>query len=95
MEEKILQALQILNEKMDGMARDITDLKGDVSALKDDVAELKKKTNTIMDRTADLVEFRTEIRNKLENIEDSLEVLGKENFKNKVELVGIKKKIAQ
>jgi len=81
MDEKILQILEELSR--------------DVKEIKSDVYDIKQKVNAINDQTADLTEFRTETRQKLEKIENGIEVLGKEDFRNKVELVEIKKKIAK
>lgn len=88
MEEKILKAIEALTGKVDDMAKDI-------GVIKTDITEIKQKVNAIIDQTADLTEFRTETSQKLDRIENGIEVLGKENFKNKVELVEIKKKIAK
>ena len=81
MDEKILKLLE--------------ELSSDVKEIKIDVSDIKQKVNAIYEQTADLTEFRTETRQKLEKIENGIEVLGKEDFKNKVELVEIKKKIAK
>jgi chromosome segregation ATPase len=88
MEEKILKAIEALTGKVDNMAKDI-------GVIKTGISEIKQKVNAINEQTADLTEFRTETRQKLERIENGIEVLGKEDFKNKVELVEIKKKIAK
>ena len=95
MEEKIMKAIEALTGKVDNMAKDIGVMKTDISMMKTDISEIKQKVNAINDQTADLTEFRTETRKKLELIENGIEVLGKEDFKNKVELVEIKKKIAK
>ncbi len=87
MEDRILNAIEALTGKVDDMTNDLREMKTDVS-------DIKQKINAINDQTADLTEFRTEMRHKLERIENGIEVLGKEDFKNKVELVEIKKKIA-
>jgi len=88
MEEKILKAIEVLTGKVDNISKDI-------GVMKTDISEIKQKVNAINEQTADLTEFRTETRQKLEKIENGIEVLGKEDFKNKVELVEIKKKIAK
>ena len=88
MEEKILKAIEALTGKVDNVEKDIKGLKNDVS-------EIKQKVNAVNDQTANLTEFHTETIQKLENIENSIEVLNNEGFKNKVELVEIKKKIAK
>ncbi|NLL07086.1 MAG: hypothetical protein GX270_15195 [Clostridiaceae bacterium] len=95
MEEKIIKAIEALTGKVDNMAKDIGVMKTDISMVKTDISEIKQKVNAINDQTADLTEFRTETREKLELIENGIEVLGKEDFKNKVELIEIKKKIAK
>jgi chaperonin cofactor prefoldin len=95
MEEKIIKAIEALTGKVDNMANDIGVMKTDISMVKTDISEIKQKVNAINDQTADLTEFRTETREKLELIENGIEVLGKEDFKNKVELIEIKKKIAK
>jgi chromosome segregation ATPase len=81
MDEKILKILE--------------ELSSDIKEIKIDVSDIKQKVNAIDEQTADLTEFRTETRQKLEKIENGIEVLGKEDFKNKIELVEIKKKIAK
>ena len=81
MDEKILKLLE--------------ELSSDVKEIKIDVSDIKQKVNAIYEQSADLTEFRTETRQNLEKIENGIEVLGKEDFKNKVELVEIKKKIAK
>jgi len=95
MEEKILKALEALNGNFETLNKKVDDMAKDIKVLKTDVSDIKHKVNTINDQTADLTEFRTETRQKLEKIENGIEVLGKEDFRNKVELVEIKKKIAK
>ncbi|WP_010248850.1 hypothetical protein [Acetivibrio cellulolyticus] len=81
---------------MDGkILKILEELSSDVKEIKIDVSDIKQKVIAINEQTADLTEFRTETRQKLEKIENGIEVLGKEDFKNKVELVEIKKKIAK
>jgi len=95
MEDKILKAIEALNGNFETLNRKVDDMAKDIKVLKTDVSDIKQKVNAINDQTADMTEFRTEMRQKLEKIENGIEVLGKEDFKNKVELVEIKKKIAK
>lgn len=79
---------------MDGkILKILEELSSDVKEIKIDVSDIKQKVIAINEQTADLTEFRTETRQKLEKIENGIEVLGKEDFKNKVELVEIKRKL--
>ena len=109
MEEKILKAIETLSGKFDNLAKDvsimkddmstmkteISTMKNDIGTIKTDISELKHKVDAISEQTAILTEFRTETMQRFQLIESSIEVLGKENFSNKVELVEIKKKIAK
>ncbi|KNY26814.1 hypothetical protein [Pseudobacteroides cellulosolvens] len=87
--------ISMTNTDIGIMKTDIDMMKTDIDMMKTDISVIKQKVDAINDQTADLTEFRTETRQKLELIENGIEVLGKEDFKNKVELVEIKKKIAK
>ena len=63
---------------LEEMSKDIKDLKGD----------------GIYDQTAKLTEFKTDVYAKLQRIENGIEVLVKENFNNKIEILELKKKIS-
>ena len=78
---------------MSTMKTEISTMKNDIGTIKTDISELKHKVDAISEQTAILTEFRTETMQRFQLIESSIEVLGKENFSNKVELVEIKRKL--
>ncbi|HPT90127.1 MAG TPA: hypothetical protein PK033_07180, partial [Acetivibrio sp.] len=84
-----------MKDEMSTMKTEISTMKNDIGTIKTDISELKHKVDAISEQTAILTEFRTETMQRFQLIESSIEVLGKENFSNKVELVEIKKKIAK
>ena len=52
------------------LKEDVNTLKEDVNVLKTDVKEIKKEMNVVYDQTAYLIEFRTEVNIKLDDLND-------------------------
>ncbi len=84
-----------MKTEISGMKTEMGTMKDEINTIKTDISEIKCKVDAISEQTAILTEFRTETMQRFELIESSIEVLGKENFNNKIELVEIKKRIAK
>jgi len=65
MDKEILEILKSIQS-------DIKDLKTDVSDLKSGQNRIEKKLDAVHDQTADLTEFRTETRDKLDSISNEV-----------------------
>ena len=73
--EQILDRLTSVDENIGTLKGDVSTLKGDVSTLKSDVSTLKndmaksnRKLDAVFEQTAELLEFRTDITQKLNKI---------------------------
>lgn len=65
-EEKILAALEALTAKVDAMDTRLASVDSKVDTLETKLNAIKKDTETILDQTADLTEFKTEISRKVD-----------------------------
>lgn len=74
MNKEDLQAIsELLDMKLNPIQSDVKDLKSDVKDLKDGQSRIEKKLDAVNDQTADLTEFRTETKDKLNNISSDVE----------------------
>lgn len=74
MNKEDLQAIsELLDMKLNPIQSDVKDLKSDVKDLKDGQSRIEKKLDAVNDQTADLTEFRTKTRDKLNNISSDVE----------------------
>lgn len=103
--QKILAEIEDMKTDMQGMKADMQGMKADITDIKDDTAELKVgqnelkdrvvklETNTemIYDQVANLTEFKTETKDKLDQIIDDIEFLKHQDFENKQDLFRLKK----
>ena len=88
MDKELLEALsQMLDEKLDNK------LDEKLNPIKKDLNEINKKLDGVTEQTADLVEFRNEILNKIDGIREDLytvELVTANNYKDIAKLKAVK-----
>ncbi|MDU7069370.1 MAG: plasmid stabilization protein [Clostridium perfringens] len=86
MEKEILELLKNINTKL-------SDIEKGQSELKDEINLINKKLDGVVAQTADLVEFRGNILNKIDGIKDDLstvELVTANNYKDIAKLKSVK-----
>ncbi|MCJ8343427.1 MAG: hypothetical protein MJH09_11380 [Cetobacterium sp.] len=86
MEKEILELLKNINTKL-------SDIERGQSELKDEINIINKKLDGVVEQTADLVEFRCNILNKVDGIRDDLstvELVTANNYKDIAKLKSVK-----
>lgn len=86
MEKEILELLKNINAKLSNIERG-------QSELKDEINIINKKLDGVVEQTADLVEFRCNILNKVDGIRDDLstvELVTANNYKDIAKLKSVK-----
>ena len=89
----ILQKLDELKSGIDELRTDVSDLKTDVNELKSDVKELDRKTGIILDQTAGLTEFQTQVTDDLGDIKKEVSFIGHKEYQNEKDVYSIKKQL--
>ncbi|NGT67950.1 plasmid stabilization protein [Clostridium perfringens] len=86
MEKELLELLKNINTKLSNIERG-------QSKLKDEINIINKKLDGVVEQTADLVEFRCELLNKVDGIRDDLstvELVTANNYKDIAKLKSVK-----
>lgn len=86
MEKEILELLKNINTRL-------SDIERGQSELKDEINIINKKLDGVVEQTADLVEFRCNILNKIDEIRDDLstvELVTANNYKDIAKLKSVK-----
>ncbi|EDT23185.1 hypothetical protein [Clostridium perfringens] len=86
MEKELLELLKNINTKLSNIERG-------QSELKDEINIINKKLDGVVEQTADLVEFRCELLNKVDGIRDDLstvELVTANNYKDIAKLKSVK-----
>lgn len=86
MEKELLELLKNINTKLSNIERG-------QSELKDEINIINKKLDGVVEQTADLVEFRCNILNKVDGIRDDLstvELVTANNYKDIAKLKSVK-----
>lgn len=86
MEKELLELLKNINIKLSNIERG-------QSELKDEINIINKKLDGVVEQTADLVEFRCELLNKVDGIRDDLstvELVTANNYKDIAKLKSVK-----
>ncbi len=68
--EQILNRLTSMDENISSLKSDVSTLKSDVSTLTSDMTKFNRKLDAVFEQTAGLLEFRTDIIDKLKKIID-------------------------
>lgn len=81
MEKEILELLKSMQQDIKGLKDEVSGLKDEVKEIKDEVNSLKegqnrieKKLDAVVEQTADLIEFRTSVTIKLDELKEVEEV---------------------
>ena len=86
MENQILELLQQLNNKIENIEKSQKEIK-------DEIVLINKKLDGVVEQTADLVEFRSEIINKVDSIRKDItnvEVITASNWQDIAKLKAVK-----
>ncbi|MGU8435218.1 plasmid stabilization protein [Clostridium perfringens] len=86
MEKEILELLKNINTRLSDIERGQSDIKYEINLI-------NKKLDGVVEQTADLVEFRGELLNKVDGIKDDLstvELVTANNYKDIAKLKSVK-----
>lgn len=70
MEEKIFELLKEMRQDMKDLKFDMKTMQNDMKQLKEGQQRLETEVKSIKEQTADLMEFRTEVKDKLDILTD-------------------------
>lgn len=87
----ISQEITEIKLDVSGLKSDVSGLKTDVADLKTDVADLKTGQEIIKVQVAELVEFRIEAKQKLDQLVDDVSYLKYKESQNEEDLYKLKK----
>ena len=89
LESEILSILKEMQTDIRSLKEDVSTLKEDVLTLKEGQSRIESKLDGVVDQTADLTEFRTEMNMKLDSLKD-IEDITKTNCYDIAKLRSIK-----
>ncbi|MPM10415.1 hypothetical protein SDC9_56747 [bioreactor metagenome] len=82
------------NNKIENLLMQIlekqTAMQSDISSMKSDLTEIKEKVSTVYDQTADLTEFRTEIKETANNISKDVKFIKHKLYETEQDVFDIK-----
>ena len=93
MEKEILELLKNMDTRLSAIERGQKEIRDEVKELKLGQEIIEKKLDGVVKQTADLVEFRSEILNKVDGIREDLstvELVTANNYKDIAKLKAVK-----
>ena len=93
MEKEILELLKNMDTRLSAIERGQKEIRDEVKELKLGQEIIEKKLDWVVEQTADLVEFRSEILNKVDGIREDLstvELVTANNYKDIAKLKAVK-----
>ena len=69
--ELLVDKVTGIEQEIGGIKQDVGELKQDVGELKQDVSGLKHKLEAVVEQTAGLLEFRTQVQIDIKELQDS------------------------
>ena len=89
--KELSEHLGKINQRLDQHDNRFDNLQKDVTEIKDDVKEVKRKVSSIEEQTANLLEFRTDIKDTLEKAQYDMNYLVRKTSTLDDDIIQLKK----